>query len=86
MITIDLVAVLQWVIVILIGGAGVLGLIAWFSTGKLNVALLGIATLLLAVWTILPIFKVNVEVLTYITMIGAPLLYIVGFILTMKKD
>jgi len=85
MITIDLVAVMRWVIVILIGGAGVLGLIAWFATGKLNVALLGIATLLLAVWTILPIFKVNVEVLNYITMIGAPLLYIVGFILTMKE-
>jgi len=86
MLIIDLAAVLQWVIAILIGGAGVLGLIALFVTGKLNVALLGIATLLLALYFILPIFGVNVDVLYYITLIGAPLLYIVGFILTMKKD
>lgn len=85
MLIIDLTAVLQWVIAILIGGAGVLGLIAWFATGKLNVALLGIATLLVALYLILPIFDVNIDVLYYITMIGAPLLYIVGFILTMKE-
>lgn len=84
MIIIDLAVVLQWVIVILIGGAGVFGLIAWFSTGDINIAFLGIATLLLAVWTILPIFGVNIEILNYITMIGAPLFYIVGFVLTMK--
>jgi hypothetical protein len=84
-VTINMVEVLHWVIVVLIGGAGILGLIAWLSTGKLNVALLGIATLLLAVWTILPIFSVNIEVLNTITMIGAPLLYIIGFILTMKE-
>jgi len=63
MLIIDLAAVLQWVIAILIGGAGVLGLIALFVTGKLNVALLGIATLLLALYFILPIFGVNVDVL-----------------------
>ena len=85
MLIINLAAVLQWVIAILIGGAGVFGLIAWLSTGKLNVALLGIATLLLAVYFILPIFEVNVDILYYITMIGAPLFYIVGFILTMKE-
>jgi hypothetical protein len=85
MLIINLAVVLQWVIAILIGGAGVFGLIAWFATGKLNVALLGIATLLLAVYFILPIFGVTIEILYYITMIGAPLLYIVGFILTMKE-
>ncbi len=84
MISINLVAVFQWVIVILIGGAGVLGLIAWLSTGNINIAFLGIATLLLAVWTILPIFGINIVILNYITMIGAPLFYIVGFVLTMK--
>ncbi|HUT97857.1 MAG TPA: hypothetical protein VM054_02120 [bacterium] len=85
MLIINLAVVLQWVIAILIGGAGILGLIAWLSTGKLNVALLGIATLLLSVYFILPIFGVNVDILYYITLIGAPLLYIVGFILTMKE-
>ncbi len=85
MLIINLAVVLQWVIAILIGGAGIFGLIAWLSTGKLNIALLGIATLLLSVYFILPIFEVNVDVLYYITMIGAPLLYIIGFILTMKE-
>ncbi len=85
MIIIDLAVVLQWVIVILVGGAGVLGLIAWLSTGDINIAFLGLATLLLAVYLILPIFAIEVDILYYITMIGAPLFYIVGFVLTMKN-
>ncbi len=85
MLIIDLAAILQWVIVILVGGAGVLGLVAWFSTGKINIGFLGIATLILALWTILPIFAIEVDILYYIAMIGAPLFYIIGFILTMKN-
>ncbi len=84
MITINLVAIFEWVVVILAAGAGVLGLIAWFSTGDINIAFLGIATLLLALCFILPIFEVDIKILNYITMIGAPLFYIVGFVLTMK--
>lgn len=76
---------MMWVVMGLILVAGIVGLIAWFKSGMGSIGCLALGTLLIGVSLLLQILGINVEVLVYIVWFAAPVLFIIGFILAMKK-